>query len=294
MTDCNNINKNLDDLEAQEKQLLEEIAKEEAELQLIQRKKDKSKRPKTKLKDFEGNDVGIAGQDWWDRVEEDNMLLGSEEVKDLVKEGFEKKQKPIGAKGHMLNYRYDSKGGLFGGADIPASSLVMDLKQLVNSELLSDVTFVVEGQEVPAHKVLCLRCPYFRALLTGDMRESLMDRIAINDVRKDIFLRLLEYLYTDDVEVDLDMAMELFQAADQFGVDRLKRMCESRMLGSIHVENAATIFHAADQHAAASLREKCLAFVLANFDAVTRTQAFEEMGRTNVDLVFEILKARNG
>ena len=182
----------------------------------------------------------------------------------------------------------------FGGADIPASSLVTDLKQLVNSELLSDVTFVVEGQEVPAHKVLCLRCPYFRALLTGDMRESLMDRIAINDVRKDIFLRLLEYLYTDDVEVDLDMAMELFQAADQFGVERLKRMCESRMLGSIHVENAATIFHAADQHAAASLREKCLAFVLANFDAVTRTQAFEEMGRTNVDLVFEILKARNG
>ena len=90
------------------------------------------------------------------------------------------------------------------------------------------------------------------------------------------------------------MAMELFQAADQFGVERLKRMCESRMLGSIHVENAATIFHAADQHAAASLREKCLAFVLANFDAVTRTQAFEEMGRTNVDLVFEILKARNG
>ena len=34
--------------------------------------------------------------------------------------------------------------------------------------------------------------------------------------------------------------------------------------------------------------------MLANFDAVTRTQAFEEMGRTNVDLVFEILKARNG
>tara|TARA_B100001250_G_C19811970_1_gene796145 strand:- start:52 stop:3369 length:3318 start_codon:yes stop_codon:yes gene_type:complete len=119
MTDCNNINKNLDDLEAQEKQLLEEIAKEEAELELIQRKKDKSKRPKTKLKDFEGNDVGIAGQDWWDRVEEDNILLGSEEVKDLVKEGFEKKQKPIGAKGHMLNYRYDSKGAIFGGADIP-------------------------------------------------------------------------------------------------------------------------------------------------------------------------------
>lgn len=41
--------------------------------------------------------------------------------------------------------------------------------------------------------------------------------------------------------------MELFQAADQFGVDRLKRMCESTMLASIEVENAASIFHAADE-----------------------------------------------
>ena len=64
-------------------------------------------------------------------------------------------------------------------------------------------------------------------------------------VRKEIFLALLEYLYTDQVDIPLDIAMELFQAADQFGVDRLKRICESKMLASIHVENAATIFHAA-------------------------------------------------
>lgn len=47
--------------------------------------------------------------------------------------------------------------------------------------------------------------------------------------------------------MELDVAMELFQAADQFGVDRLKRMCESTMLASIEVENAASIFHAADE-----------------------------------------------
>lgn len=41
--------------------------------------------------------------------------------------------------------------------------------------------------------------------------------------------------------------MELFQAADQFGVERLKRMCESTMLASINVDNAASIFHAADE-----------------------------------------------
>lgn len=39
-----------------------------------------------------------------------------------------------------------------------------------------------------------------------------------------------------------------------------------------------------------SLREKCLNFILQNFDSVTKTATFEEMGRTNMDLVFEILK----
>jgi len=98
--------------------------------------------------------------------------------------------------------------------------------------------------------------------------------------------------YTDSVEVALESAMELFEAADRFGVERLRKVCEAKMLGSICVDNAAAIFHAADANNARSLREKCLNFILAHFDAVTKTQAFEEMGRINVDLVFEILQKR--
>jgi hypothetical protein len=35
-----------------------------------------------------------------------------------------------------------------------------------------------------------------------------------------------------------------------------------------------------------------MAFVLKNFDAVTKTEEFAEMGRTNFDLVVEILQKR--
>ena len=64
------------------------------------------------------------------------------------------------------------------------------------------------------------------------------------------------------------------------------------MLGSLCTENAASIFHAADLHNATLLRDQCITFILSNFDAVTKTEAFEEMGRTNVELVFELLKRR--
>ena len=177
--------------------------------------------------------------------------------------------------------------------DISASTLVTDLRGFVDNELLSDITFVVEGRAIHAHKVLCMRCAYFKAMLvTGEMKESRAREVEIPHVKHAIFIKLLEYLYTDSIDIPLDMAMDLFEAADKFGVERLKHMCENKMLGSITVDNAASMFHAADVHHASGLRQKCLAFILQNFDAVTKTKCFEEMGRTNVDLVFEILKKR--
>ena len=177
--------------------------------------------------------------------------------------------------------------------DIPPSTLMTDLRGFVDNKLLSDITFVVEGRPICAHKVLCMRCAYFKAMLvTGEMKESRAREVEIPHVKHSIFMKLLEYLYTDSIDIPLDMAMDLFEAADQYGVERLKHMCENKMLGSITVDNAASMFHAADVHHASGLRQKCLAFILQNFDAVTKTKCFEEMGRTNVDLVFEILKKR--
>lgn len=44
-----------------------------------------------------------------------------------------------------------------------------------------------------------MRCTYFRAMLTGEMKESRAKTITLPDVRRPIFLALLEYLYTDEV-----------------------------------------------------------------------------------------------
>merc|ERR1719482_1537150 len=102
----------------------------------------------------------------------------------------------------------------------------------------------------------------------------------------------MEYLYTDEVNICLDTAMDLFMAADQFGVERLKRLCERKILGAISIDNAAAILQAASRHHAYGLKQSCMNFLLRHFDEVSKTTAFEEMGRSNVELVFEILKRR--
>lgn len=98
------------------------------------------------------------------------------------------------------------------------------------------------------------------------------------------FVLLLEYLYSDEVTITVETAMELFQAADRFGIDRLKTLCEQEMLNAIDIETAAHILFTADQHNAENLRERCMDYIVLHFDRVSRTSAFEEMGRTNVEL----------
>jgi hypothetical protein len=175
---------------------------------------------------------------------------------------------------------------------IPPSTLVTDMRSFVNNDVLSDVVFIVDDQTIHAHKLMLVRCNYFRAMLTGSMMESTSSSIHLVDVSYPIFLSILEYLYTDKLDIQLERAMELFAAADLFGIPRLQSMCEQKMLQSIHADNAATIFHAADDHCATLLRSKALNFILKHFEEVSKSQGFEEMARNNVDLVVEILRLR--
>lgn len=176
--------------------------------------------------------------------------------------------------------------------EVPPSTILSDLRSLINDSTLSDITFMVEGQPVYAHKLMLVRCSYFQALFLGQMKESSLDTINLEQVRQPIFLSVLEYLYTDHVTIPLHDAMELFEAADLFCIPRLKTMCEKRMLQSITTENAASIFHASDMHSAAALRQKTKKFIFSHFEEVSKSRSFEEMGRQNIDLVFELLQSR--
>ena len=66
--------------------------------------------------------------------------------------------------------------------EVPPSTLVNDMLTFVNHEALSDITFIVEGRELFAHRIMLLRSPYFRAMLTGCMMESNLSTIHIEEV----------------------------------------------------------------------------------------------------------------
>ena len=176
--------------------------------------------------------------------------------------------------------------------NVQPSTLISDLHSFVNNHELSDIMFIVEGEKVYAHKFMLVRSSYFRAMFLGDMKEAKQSTITLDHVRLPVFIFLLTYLYTDQVDVPLEDAMDLFVAADEFCVPRLKALCEKKIFSSITIEGASTIFLAADLYSAESLKSKTLKYILNHFEQVSKTSTFEEMARTDVELVCEILRKR--
>ena len=183
--------------------------------------------------------------------------------------------------------------------DVPASTLVRDFGAFVNNADFADVAFAVQGRRVPAHKMVLVRFPHFAKLLgydphRGSPGDGGPKEIEVKDVDYDTFLTLLTYVYTDECDFagNSVSVVSLFQAADKFGLERLKCMCQNAMLDVLDASNAASLFARADEFNAAHMRALAFNYIIAHFDEVSVTQDFEQMGRTRVDLVFEILKRR--
>ena len=169
---------------------------------------------------------------------------------------------------------------------IPSSNYRNDMLRLINNPELSDVTFFVEGKEVYANRaILAGRSEYFHALLfSGCMRESIQTSseaitgvptherkpIEIQDVSYEVFIKLLEYIYTDCLKnITLEIGIQLLITSEKFLLNRLKAMCEDVIRSHVTVDNVSGILLTSHQHNATGLKEIALEFILANLNAPT-------------------------
>jgi len=191
---------------------------------------------------------------------------------------------------------------------LPPPSLVSDFGRLINNPELADVSFIVEGQVVHAHRaILACRSEYFKVLLTGGMREARgfdstvtvtkaggeTDKdtpIHLQDVSHAVFLQILEFLYTDTVcNVSLETGIHLMIASEHFMLDRLKSLCEDVIRRDIDLDNCIGILVASHRHHAVNLKEIALEYILNNLSHGTIRNGLAEL-KPEPDLLVEILQ----
>ena len=173
---------------------------------------------------------------------------------------------------------------------IPPPTMIDDLRRLINSREFSDVTFIVDGFSVYASRVhLAVRSEHFRAMLYGGMRESVSGEIELKDVSHPVFMKMLEFLYTDQVaDIPPDIAVPLLMASELYLLDRLKGLCEDAIRKSITVENVIGIFLASHRHRAEGLKEITLEFILEHLEAVKQNRGFQDL-KQEPELLMEII-----
>jgi len=139
--------------------------------------------------------------------------------------------------------------------------------QYVNNRTLSDVTFVVEGREFYAHRIALLASSeIFRSMFDGNYREKEAASIPIPNIRWPVFTAMMQCIYTGTVEVPPELAQELLEAADQYLLDSLKRLCEGAIAAQLAPDNVAAAFDLAEAFNAPELSKSCALYCLEHYE----------------------------
>ena len=83
------------------------------------------------------------------------------------------------------------------------------------------------------------------------------------------------------------MACDLLAAADRYGLEGLKVICEDALSRNLSVENAAHTLILADLHSAQQLKTQALYFIALHASVVSETSEWKSMVESNPHLVAE-------
>ncbi|PWA72660.1 BTB/POZ/MATH-domains containing protein [Artemisia annua] len=180
----------------------------------------------------------------------------------------------------------------------PPPEIEKDFKYLLDHEIGSDIVFRVKGVTFKAHKViLAARSPVFRAQFYGLVGNPALDEVELMDIEPLVFKAMLFFIYSDklpDSQVSMgsmsNMIQHLLVAADRFGLDRLKHLCEAKFCEELNVDVVATTLSFAHDHHCSQLKTFCLNFATANLRAVMQTEGYKYVKQTCPLLLSELLE----
>jgi N-acetylneuraminic acid mutarotase len=173
-----------------------------------------------------------------------------------------------------------------------------NIKTLVNNKEFSDVIFKInsnnEKSYVYGHKcIIAARSKYFAEKFSQD---KTLNTIEIENVRQEIFLKLMEFIYTGRIEnLDNDFyenkiqsCIELLNWSNEFQLKELKSLCENKLIYGLDSSNVVSILIAAFQNSYNDLKSFAMNYILSNFQEVSKTKSFMNL-ELHPQLLMEVM-----
>ncbi|KDR17139.1 RCC1 and BTB domain-containing protein 1-like isoform X2 [Zootermopsis nevadensis] len=168
--------------------------------------------------------------------------------------------------------------------DLDAGEKITDsLKLAFDDSSSSDLTITVSGKPIHVHKaVLKIRCQYFRSMFQDHWEEDNKSVLEMDHHSYLVYHAFLQYLYTDEVNLPPENALELLELANAYCELQLKKRCEQIIKQGITVENAALLYSTAIVYECKELEEFCFKFCLNHMTAIIQTEGFNSLEEQTV------------
>ncbi|KAL6651560.1 hypothetical protein ACP70R_010485 [Stipagrostis hirtigluma subsp. patula] len=167
--------------------------------------------------------------------------------------------------------RGDGRNGGAAAVMVPVSDFGENTRRFLTSGRAPfDAKFAVGGRVFEAHGLLvAAQSEWFAAALYGHGKEGTWAEaatpcISVEGTSPEAFEGVLHYIYHDELPEKLMaargealMTRELFEAADMFLIERLKKMCANRMCRFINDDTVEGILELAVAHSCEELERAC-------------------------------------
>ncbi|XP_055617391.1 BTB/POZ domain-containing protein 9 [Toxorhynchites rutilus septentrionalis] len=159
------------------------------------------------------------------------------------------------------------------------------MAQLCMSYDYSDVTFIVEDEKLPAHRViLAARSEYFRALLYGGLSETNQNEIHLKIPLK-AFKALLKYIYSGNMslaQMKEENILDTLGLANQYGFTDLEYAISDYLRQVLSLNNVCAILDAAKLFNLEGLINVCHSFLDRNAGEILQHETFKNLSQDSI------------
>ncbi|XP_060219304.1 speckle-type POZ protein-like [Meriones unguiculatus] len=124
-----------------------------------------------------------------------------------------------------------------------------------------------------------------------ELEEGQKNRVEIKDLEPQVFKEMIGFIYMGKAPNLHTMATGVLAAADRYGLECLKVMCENALCRDLSVENATDTLILADLHSAEQLKMQALDFITLHTSEVSETSRWKVMVDFHPHLLTEAFHA---
>jgi BTB/POZ domain-containing protein 3/6 len=170
---------------------------------------------------------------------------------------------------------------------------------MCNNELMADIHFIVssnggESVKYPAHKyVLAVGSSVFFAMFYGSLAETSAE-IVVPDVEPEAFLKMLQFLYSDEINLDEDSVLATLHVGKKYIIPQLARACVQFLESNLTARNACVLLSQSRIFDEPELMERCWEVIDAQAELALNSEGFLEIDHSTLESIMsrETLKCR--